>query len=368
MRVGLRRLALLAAGWLVVILALPGPVAADTCACDPIQPFLVVDRLNEIHVVYRDATNPGIIYASNRTGTWIRKRLTSAKDLPYAITVDATQHSWTVFRREANDAVHFYVISNRTGSWVTTRLSIVPDDAYQIRIAVAPNGSLHLSYSTDEKAWYATNETGTWVRRRLDFSFGMNSTLALDANGKVHLLFEQCTNDAGEGFCVDGGIYYQTNVSGDWVTTHITNDEADWAQDLLVDAAGKVHLVFVRPSNSQGVPDAPLGVYYGTNASGTWKYTRIAGSGRLATIERTAGGVVSIFYTRLDDGVGIYRATNATGSWVRTAVVPEYALYPSSGMDSNGKLHLAFMRMAIDPGIYYTTNKSGSWSRLELMD
>ena len=59
------------APWLMaLLLALPGPatVAADTCACDPIQPFLVVDRFDETHVTYRHADNPGIIYASNKTG------------------------------------------------------------------------------------------------------------------------------------------------------------------------------------------------------------------------------------------------------------------------------------------------------------
>lgn len=352
---------------LLVMLSLPGPVAADTCACDPIQPFLVVDRFNEVHTVYRHATSPGIIYASNRTGSWIRKRLTSARDEPYAIAVDADQRTFTVFRREASGVVRFHLITNRSGSWVTSRLSIVPGDAYGVRIAVAPNGTLHVVFGTDEAAWYATNSGGTWTRRRLDRAMGNWAALHLDPQGKVHLLFNQCTND-GVGTCEGAGIYYQTNVTGSWVTTRVTNDQEDWSQDLLVDAGGRVHLVYVREYGSQAQPDLPLGTFYVTNASGTWRQTRVAGSGRMASIERTRSGVVEIVFTRVDEGRGIYRATNATGTWVRSALVSEYALYPSVGMDTNGRLHVAFMRMAIDPGVYYLTNRSGSWSRLELMD
>ena len=91
----------LAVAALMVLLVLPGPVAADTCACDPIQPYLVTDRYNETHVVYRHATNPGLIYASNKTESWVKRRLTSSKDLPYAIGVDAAQKVYIVFRRES---------------------------------------------------------------------------------------------------------------------------------------------------------------------------------------------------------------------------------------------------------------------------
>lgn len=356
-----------AAALLLVVIAMPGPVAADTCACDPIQPFLVVDRFNEVHVVYRNAGTPGIIYASNRTGSWVRKRLTSSKDEPFAIAVDSTQHTFTVFQREVSGEMRFYMVTNRTGSWVTSRLSIVPADASGVRIVVAPNGSLHMSFVTDEIAWYATNAGGTWVRRRLDNAMGNNAQVAVDSLGKVHLIFNQCTND-GSGTCDGAGIWYQTNASGDWVTTRITTDQQDYGEDILVDASGRVHFVFVREDNSQAQPDLPLGTFYVTNASGAWKQVRVAGSGRMASIERMKGGTIEIVYTRVDDGRSIYRATNATGVWVRSTLVKEYALYPSVGMDGWGRLHIAFMRMAVDPGIYYLTNRGGTWSRLELMD
>ncbi|MEO5964332.1 MAG: hypothetical protein ABIR11_02610, partial [Candidatus Limnocylindrales bacterium] len=246
-------------------------------------------------------------------------------------------------------------------------LSIVPADATGVRIVVAPDGSLHMTFVTDEISWYATNASGTWVKRRLDHAMGNNAQVAVDSLGRVHLIFNQCTND-GTGTCDEAGIWYQTNASGSWVTTRISTDQQDYGEDLLVDAAGKVHLVFVREFNSQAQPDLPLGTYYMTNATGVWRTVRVAGSGRMASIERTKGGIVEIVYTRVDEGRGIYRATNATGAWVRTTLVSEYALYPSVGMDSYGRLHMAFMRMAIDPGVYYLTNRGGTWSRLELMD
>lgn len=354
---------------LVVMLALPGPVSADTCACDPIQPYLVTDRFNETHVVYRHAGSPGIVYATNKPESWVKRRLTTSKDTPQAIAVDSAQKVYIVFERETGDDVNYHLLSNRSGEWVRTKLPIVHDRADRIRVVVDGDRKLHVAWITDEKAWYATNVSGTWVRRRLDLSMGNHAEVALGPNGSVHLLFEQC-DDADTGACDNAGIHYQTNASGEWVTQRISTDQEDHSLGLVVDPTGKVHVAFSREYNSQANPDLPLGTYYVTNQSGAWVTRRVAPEGRWGNIERSRDGAIWIVYTRVDDDDrrGIYLATNASGTWVRSTVVREWAMYPSTGMGPSGVLHLAYMRMAIDPGIYYSNNRGDGWSRRELMD
>lgn len=352
---------------LLWLLALPIGVTADTCACDPIQPYLVVDRFDETHVTYRHSDKPGVIYASNKSGSWVKQRLTSNLDHPFAIAVDAAQKVYVVFQRELNDAVAFRLVSNRTGGWATTSLSIIHADAYDVHIQVDPAKKIHLAWTTDEHAWYATNASGTWVRRQLDHAMGANTKIALDKNGNVHLLYLQCTND-GSGTCDGAGIYYETDASGSWVAQRISTDQEDKPQDLLVDPAGKVHLVFAREYNSQAQPNLPLGVYYMTNASGAWTTSRAAAPGRMGSIARTPGGAIHISFARVDGNLGIFLATRRNGAWTVTEAIREYALYPTIGIESDGRLHLAFMRMAIDPGVYHAIFINGGWARRELMD
>jgi hypothetical protein len=349
---------------LLVLLVLPGPVVADTCACDPIQPYLVTDRYNETHVVYRHATSPGLIYASNKSESWVKRRLTSAKDEPYAIGVDAAQKVYIVFRRESGDEVHFHLITNRTGEWVRTRLSIVQDDVYRVRIAIDGDRRVHLAFDRDEAIFYATNVGGSWTRTRLDRALGSHANLALDAANKVHLAFNACETNAGP--C---GTFYRTNASGSWVTTHATGDGSEWVHDIAV-ATGGVHIVYGREYESPENPALPLGTFYLTNQGGTWRSTWVAAPGRWANIERSRLGAITVVFSRVDDDDrrGIYMATNASGAWVRSTIVREWAMYPSTGIGPSGVVHLAYMRMTGDPGIYYSRGGGDGWSRRELMD
>ena len=273
-----------------------------------------------------------------------------------------------MFRRESGDSVHFHLLTNRSGQLgddTPVRRSTMPP--YKFRLVIDGARNLHMAWDTDERSWYATNAGGSWERRRLDNAMGNDAQVAIGPDGAVHLLFQQCLND-GSGTCDEAGIYHQTNASGEWVTEHISTDQEDHVEDLLVDPAGAVHLVFSREYNSQAQPDLPLGVYYMTNASGSWRTVRAAAPGRMGQIERASDGTIHIVFARVDGNLGIFQATLRNGAWTRTEIITEKAFYPSTGISSKGRLHVAYMRMAIDPGIYHQVWTLNGWSRRELMD
>ena len=88
----------------------------------------------------------------------------------------------------------------------------------------------------------------------------------------------------------------------------------------------------------------------------------------MANIERGPAGQIHITFAQVDGNLGIFLARSRSGVWTRSEIIREYALYPTTGIESNGRLQLAFMRMAIDPGIYHASGSSAGWSRRELMD
>ena len=135
-------------------------------------------------------------------------------------------------------------MSNRTGSWAVTKLDTIQEDAYRIRIAARPDKKIHLAWTTDEHAWYSTNATGTWMRRQLDSAMGGQHADRRRRAGRRPPALLQCTNDGSRD--LDGaGIYHETAHGVVGRRADLDHQE-DKPQDLLVDPAGNVHLVFAR--------------------------------------------------------------------------------------------------------------------------
>lgn len=93
---------------------------------------------------------------------------------------------------------------------------------------------------------------------------------ALDSNNKAHFVFQAETNGSG----LDGGLFYVNNVSGSFsaavaLAAGATNDSTGYNSDILIDAAGKIHITHQRENNA---------VYYCTNASGSFVNTQINGN------------------------------------------------------------------------------------------
>lgn len=346
----------------------PAGVDADTSASRPKPPSIAIDNDNFVHVAYDNADGLGIIYATNRSGRWVRKRITGGNDSIPHITVDTSDKIRIIFTRTFTDSPRrVYYTSNVTGEWVTKRLPWTAPGS-TIRMAVSPTRKIHVVYATDSATYYVTNASGTWVRERLDVDFGTAPIIAVDVNDGVHIAFGQCLND-GSGTCEGEGIYYRSNASGSWQQSRITEFQGDRATSIVTDAAGAAHLMFERSYLVQGREELGTGMFYLTNKSGDWVRSKVSTAGRKAQIGIDPKGKIHIVYNlESETKHGIYYATNETGSWVRSTAVRERAIYQDMVVDRRGDIRMVFMRMEIDPGVYYTTNRSGVWSRIELMD
>jgi hypothetical protein len=109
---------------------------------------VVADASNKLHVAWLDGgANPGVYYATNSTGTWVRTRLTrSTADTVPSVALDTSGKAYVAFSRAYwADVPGIYLATNGTGVWQTIRLS---EDAYSGRVSldIGPDGLADIAY------------------------------------------------------------------------------------------------------------------------------------------------------------------------------------------------------------------------------
>ena len=207
---------------------------------------------------------------------------------------------------------------------------------------------------------HASNASGQWV------ADGWGGSLAVDAAGKSHVAYSYGA--------IHPWLQYATNVTGAWGTIAIANpvfsNESFVMPSIGVDSTGRRTVVFVRDAE-----DATGSLMVISAASGAaWPATPTKlfdGTFSDPDVVVDAAGKVHVAYADWGANAGIWYATNASGSWVRTRVSRSTADWaPSIAMDGAGKLYVAFARawFAAYPGVYLTTNRSGSWVTYQVDD
>jgi hypothetical protein len=149
-----------------------------------------------------------------------------------------------------------------------------------------------------------------------------------------------------------------------------------WDTDpsIALDASNRVHIAFDRSLFESDCADGPCtyGVWYVTNRSGAFSAPkRISAAGLSGTSIKVYAGAVYIAYGRYTYGPSdgelpswhdsVYLATNASGSW-RSTRVEEYGSTPSLRIGTDGKARVAFR--SAEGWIGYSDVGSGSTAYL----
>jgi hypothetical protein len=129
------------------------------------------------------------------------------------------------------------------------------------------------------------------------------------------------------------------------------------AHSMVLDAAGKVHIAVEGPLTG--------GIWYITNATGSWTTTQVTTQVDVEPSISLAGGFVYIAFVRQDPGTfqpkSLWTVTNATGPWVATKRHTGKDHNPSLVV-SGGTYSLAFWTKGAGGGLKYLTNAGGPWS------
>jgi len=248
-------------------------------------------------------------------------------------------------------------------SWIISTIDSTGDVGKHTSIAVDANEKVHISYFdfTNGKLKYTTNATGSWVTSIVDSASDYDSGIALDANGKVHIVYD------GTG----GDLKYATNATGSWVISTVeigaysgvTGDDS-----IAIDSNGKVHISYFKASG--------LDLKYATNASGTWSTSIVVNGGATgplpgysASIGVDSNNKIHISYYDDASPDSIKYVTNISGSWVVTTIstIGFAAGWKTSlAVDSNNKAHISYYNYTND-ALKYASNASGTW-QTEIVD
>jgi hypothetical protein len=220
-------------------------------------------------------------------------------------------------------------------------------------LAIAPDGSANaflaarsgLVQSPDSVGIiHVSRKSDGWAVDPTEVSSdgGMFNASAIDNDGHTHLAFG------------DGGLFYASNASGQWVKAGIGTQTQVSVFALEVDHAGHVHIWF--SGVDQGATDARN--HWASNASGTWQIMAMPDSDAAPAIDRR--GVPHLITSTGQNG-GLIHLWRENERW---SSEPLPALGNASvfdvGFDDNGKLHVVLESNS--SAVAYATNASGSWT------
>ena len=335
---------------------------ADTCLQDW-TPKVAVDADGYQHVVFTrtapwlqddvvapsgsapDVPGTGLYYATNWSGAWVVTRLTTgSNDGPASIALSPDGLVHIVVPRKAGAATGLHHISNESGHWVDTQLTSNTADS-RPSVAVGTDGTVHVSFTRAPLGVDYMTRTGfTWSTPAVVHGGdAMDQELALDPLGRPGIAL-----GITDELQTAAGIIYTQLRADAWQETPVAGGQA-MMPSLAYGPDGAAHVAWYQGTFGDGV-----GIRYATNGTGSWVSSDI-GPGtavirpeQLASASDAAGHdhvVATMHWGRPD--VGLYYGTNATGSWVLTKLAT-WADSANLAVDPDGTPHVVFMEV-LDP-------------------
>ncbi|MHC1680336.1 MAG: fibronectin type III domain-containing protein [Methanomassiliicoccales archaeon] len=218
-------------------------------------------------------------------------------------------------------------------------------------IALDANGKVHISYldDTDYDLKYATNVNGHWETTFVDTSGykGFGSSIALDSKGHAYIAYSDGTNNR---------LKYATNAGGSWVNTTVEYAVVTDSISLALDSNDKAHISFYKMGSND--------LKYATNAGGSWASTTVDSEGDVglySSIAIDSADKAHISYHDVSLGYLKY-ATNGGGSWsTQILEIGGRGSYSAIDLDSNDKVHISYYD-ATTGDLRYTNNMQGGWT------
>ncbi|MCU0412737.1 MAG: hypothetical protein MUF82_09470, partial [Bacteroidetes bacterium] len=268
--------------------------------------------------------------------------------------MESTRSTFPAFR-SILFALSCFVVMPALAQWRITTVDST-GSAYNPKIVADRLGHLHVSFLDENGLYYTTNSSGAWVSSHLFQGTVASATIAVDRAGHGHLVY------------VTGSplrtISYLDHTGAGWSAPQTVVENLDGVVSLTigVDSAGHAHVGWVTAVSMAG--SGPL--MYATNASGTWVNETVGGAiqaynaGALAV---TAAADVQFAYYA---NAGIYHiAKPHGGSWATAEHVDTVASWAEGltidlALDDAGKPHIAY---AGGPNAYlrHATKPVSTW-------
>jgi hypothetical protein len=216
---------------------------------------IAIDSNNKLHISYYGRSTgfrpgPGIMYATNASGYWYKKKVDSVY-----LNYDFIDEPGTSIAVDSNNKIHIAYIAIDKGDCQRQYCAYWSGNTCRVYIK------------------YATNKNGYWTAETVyqyygDTEYLYPPSIAIDSNNKVHIAFTYCD------YCVDK-LYYATNASGSWNVIDECKGEGGLPPCLnTTPYAGLYPSISIDPNNRIHISHSEWSygrLWYTTNAGGVWK-------------------------------------------------------------------------------------------------
>ncbi len=315
------------------------------------------DSRGRLHVTYYDFLNQDLCYAMYESGNWTLSKLDDSGGVCSAMVTDDNnkQHIFYIDLVLAKTPLSY--ITNSGAKWLAESIATDGDVGEQSSIAVDADGFVHIAYydATNGTLNYASN-IGGWSTVVVDNSsanVGQYPSIGLDEEGTVHISYYDATN-------LD--LRYATNAGGQWTTdSRDTGGDVGRHSSLSVDSNGSVDIVYLSSTSKN--------LKYTGNAGGDWVINLVDNSGNVdskITSAVDSNGTVHAVYYRGGELVHAYQTS--TG-WDHETVDSTDSLGEGLSMfiGENDVIYITYYN-TFSSMLKYVNNANGTWGTPESIE
>jgi hypothetical protein len=305
-----------------------------------------VDSKGHVHTVFRQGGSslPGkLFYATNASGSFKTETIDALGDTGHwpSLALDALDKPYVAYLSAAKDQV---MLATRSATGWST--AAIDTGSGFTSIALDGSGKLHVSYAKSYQLWYATGTAGSLAPTKVDegsatTGVGYHSSLALDAQGKVHIAHGE--EGRSNWYAQPLALRYSTNASGSWVTTQpavLAGPHGQFASLALRGAD-----LYISHSSTSGYGSGVL--YLTSRIGGTWKTEPVtigANSGGFSSIVLSSQGKIYIAY-RHPALSELHLAASGSGGFLTQKLeggTDTTFGWPSLAQAKSGTLHITY--------------------------
>jgi hypothetical protein len=328
-----------------------------------------VDPDGKLYIGYLDDNSPDFLkYATNAGGTWAIESL--ANILPYALNTSTA----TVFT-PGGPRIMAYTYNSTYGKYMYRAARKVTGDGWQVQDiaggispldgsiqpamstinSAAQTGSTqymgftYITYNDGTKLWYANERDMAWYNISNAGTGagqgGIQSDLAIDSNGNVHVLYVDALNN----------LYYAKNPTAPGAATNIYDNRYPVSTpSIAIDSNNVIHLVFAVRTNKHDTSK----VYYMKSSNGGTTWSTPVGIGQAGkaggytTLKIDSANNLHAAWNRSDTGSLHYNMMSASGTWAYSTIYGEditytgapssYGQYAAMAIDQYNNVHIAY--------------------------
>ena len=305
----------------------------DTSSRTGYRPSIAIDNQGALHIAYLDRDNTNLRYATNASGSWVLSTLDTSSVNPNndaaktGIAIDNRGHVHIIHPVQGSSVWVLNYTTNVSGSFVSTTITdTTKDDGKYASLAIAGNGSLHISVYRDSGGSdlrYYTDESGVWTNETVHTgsNYGKDSAIALNSKDEVVIVYRK--DDAADD------IYMSVGNRGSWTSSQVASNRYASYLAVAIDSNDDVHISSHNIRSHSGYC-CNKDLEYFTNSSGSWVRK---------TLESGVGGIFGSIVIDSNDDVHISHADNiggndlfyatVKGSGKGLAVNPVFSVSPS---------------------------------------